>query len=93
MRKERLPQIEEKERKCSSNSYKSYSKFNDIEDKTLAAWNRLVTFLVIFRDINKNCAKNYLREFSEEDRALISEVKQDIQSRGYNTVRSELVNV
>lgn len=68
----------------------AYSSFNKIEDVTLQAWNRLMTYLTVMKDIGQEQAKAYLSQFSSEDTERMQNLSEDIQNRGLQTVRQEI---
>lgn len=68
----------------------AYSSFNKLEDVTLQAWNRLMTYLTVMKDIGQEQAKQYLAQFSPDDTARMQELSEDIQNRGLQTIRREI---
>lgn len=40
--------------------YKTYNLFSHIEEETLKAWNQIVTYMTVFRDLGRKEADSYM---------------------------------
>jgi len=72
------------------NNYKGYSLFNDISDKTLQTWNRVVVLFNITLGKGKEEGTAYLKHFSRAEMIDIKTMYLEIKSKGMNAVRSTL---
>lgn len=67
-----------------------FDTFDNVKNKRLKAYNRIITFLQASKEIGLDRAKDYIRQFSDEDKRDIHQLKADIKERGTAKVRREL---
>lgn len=74
----------------SENYYKELSLFNNIENPSHKAWNRLLTVTNLRDQGRTNDAKNYLDKIDKSGQAAIGLLVLAIQKKGLDTVRAEI---
>ncbi len=62
-----------------------YSNFNEVEDRTLRAYNRAVTVFNIRQDEGEVPASNYFMQFDDEGKSDIVSMLVKIKYQAYNT--------
>lgn len=67
-----------------------YSNFNDVNDVELKAWNRAAVAFNIAADEGLVKMKEYVGQFSDEDRVLISATFKRIKDDGYERTRAAI---
>lgn len=65
--------------------------FNNVENITVRAWNRISTFFNITRDFNLDRAKNYIAQFSLEDKQQMQHIFEDIRKNGYESAKRSVM--
>jgi hypothetical protein len=65
--------------------------FNDIENKDLQAYNRAVVFYNIMEDMSKDAAKEYVKDFSQEDKIRMALVIERVKKHGPEFVKAEII--
>lgn len=65
-----------------------YHNFNDINDGELRAWNRASVAFNILADEGLETMKDYLAQFSDEDKQAIKTVIRRVKNDGYESTRS-----
>ena len=66
-------------------------RFNDVEPKSLQAWNRCNVFFNICSDLGKDLGKEYVEEFSGTERAAMIMMFTLIKTKGYEQTKKELL--
>jgi hypothetical protein len=66
-------------------------RFNDVEPKSLQAWNRCNVFFNICSDLGKDLGKQYVDEFSGKDRTAMIMMFTLIKTKGYDQVKQDLL--
>lgn len=66
-------------------------RFNDVEPRTLQAWNRCNVFFNICSDLGNDLAKQYAEEFSGKDKTAMAMMFTLIKTKGYEQVKKELL--
>lgn len=66
-------------------------RFNDVEPKSLQAWNRCNVFFNICSDLGKDLGKQYVEEFSGKDRTAMIMMFTLIKTKGYEETKKELL--
>ena len=74
----------------SKNYYKELTLFNDIENSSHKAWNRLNLIANLKEAGRGNDASNYLDKLSDTDKASIALMLLAIQKKGLEEVKKEL---
>lgn len=69
---------------------KKLSTFNDINDRTLRAWNRFAVFFNTLGNVGVEPALNYFRQFDEESKADLRKMKKDLENLGYEGVKAAI---
>lgn len=64
--------------------------FNDIESKSLQAYNRLMVSLNLNQRVGTEAVEKYLGQFSEQDRVRIFAMGASIHSKGKLAVQRDL---
>lgn len=75
----------------NNQTYKGYPLFNSLENVNLQAWNRLAVYFNIISAAGTEEAKKYVGKFNDFEKIRIKNLMKDIQERGYNTVRREVL--
>jgi hypothetical protein len=65
--------------------------FNDIENSELQAYNRSVMFYNIWEDMSLDAAKEYIEEFSQEDKLRMALVVERVKKHGADYVKAEII--
>lgn len=65
--------------------------FNDLEDKELQAYNRSVMFYNIMEDMSIDAAKEYVKDFSIDDRLKMVSVIERVKKHGADFVKAEII--
>lgn len=66
------------------------SKFNDVENRTLRAWNRFSVFFNALGNVGVPQALDYMRQFPPADKADLLKMLKDIKSMGYDTLKAAI---
>ena len=66
-------------------------RFNDVEPKSLQAWNRCNVFFNICSDLGKSLGKQYVEEFSGTDRTAMLMMFTLIKTKGYEQTKKDLL--
>jgi hypothetical protein len=67
-----------------------YPTFEHARDPRLQAFNRIVTFLKIYKERSGELAQQYVKHFTKPERVIISSLYDDIKTRGLGIVRLEI---
>tara|TARA_R110000850_G_scaffold258119_1_gene384571 strand:+ start:392 stop:667 length:276 start_codon:yes stop_codon:yes gene_type:complete len=65
-------------------------RFNDVEPKSLQAWNRCNVFFNICSDLGRDLGKQYVEEFSGKERASMIMMFTLIKTKGYEQIKKEV---
>lgn len=65
--------------------------FDQIENKDLQAYNRAVMFYNIWEDMSLDAAKEYIKEFSQEDKLRMALVIERVKKYGADYVKAEII--
>lgn len=65
--------------------------FNDIENKDLQAYNRAVMFYNIWEDMSLDAAKEYIKDFSQEDKLRMAIIIERVKKHGADYVKAEVI--
>ncbi len=76
----------------NNNSYKGYSLFKDVEDRTLQTWNRAVTMFNINEKLNEKVAREYAQHFTQNETTKLYMMLQYIKVKGAELVRQEILS-
>ena len=74
----------------SESMYKELSLFNDINNPSHKAWNRLMTVTNLKEQGRNNDASNYLEKLDESGKAAIAVLLLAIKKKGLDTVKAEV---
>jgi hypothetical protein len=69
---------------------KKLSTFDDIENRTLKAWNRFSVFFNTLGNVGKDQALDYMRQFSREDKADLLQMMNDMKRMGYEPLHAAI---
>lgn len=67
-----------------------YYNFNDVNDVELKAWNRASVFFNIMADEGVALSKEYMNQFSKDDRAAILAIFGRVKNDGYEFTRKSI---
>lgn len=62
--------------------------FNDVEDRTLRAWNRFMVFFNTINNVNNDVAKSYLKQFSNEDKLDLQQILKAMKQHGFEGLKA-----
>lgn len=63
-------------------------KFNNIENRTLRAWNRFAVFFNALGNVGVPQALDYMRQFSREDKQDLQQMLSDMKRIGYTELHA-----
>jgi len=66
------------------------SRFNDIEDRTLRAWNRFAIFFNTLGNVGVPQALDYMRQFPRADKDDLLVMLKDIKTMGYDGLKAAI---
>lgn len=66
------------------------SKFNDVEDRTLRAYNRIAIFFNTLSDIGQEKATDYLRQFPDNDKKDIKAIFDHMRRVGLEDTKAAI---
>lgn len=69
----------------------NYPTFNDVEDPTLRAWNRLNIIFNIKEHLGNVVATRYTKQFNNKEKAGILALAAGVSARGYENIRREII--
>lgn len=81
------------------NNYKGYGLFNDVENKKLQAYNRVVTMCNLVcdisvkvkdKDVGKAEGTNYANHFTNADKLLMKEALRIVNEKGVAAARAHI---
>lgn len=70
-----------------------YELFNEVESKSLRAYNRAVMTVNLKTDVSEQAAREYLQNFNDEDRKGIAAVLMGIKMHGSEAVKRAIIHV
>ena len=81
---------EEQEKNRIENEFQGFSTFDEVEDRTLKAYNRCVMLFNIRETHSEELAERYAEQISEEERFHMFLMFNYVQERGLEVVKREL---
>lgn len=70
-------------------NYKGSPLFNNVKDVRLQTWNRCAIVFNLMADRGKSAVKDYVAQFSDEDKVRINNMFKLIEKYGYETIRKQ----
>lgn len=69
----------------------SLSTFNEVEDRTLRAWNRFAVYFNTASNVSQEAALKYIGQFNNSDKKDLQKMYQDMRNLGYDTVKASVM--
>lgn len=64
------------------------SRFNDVEDRTLRAWNRFAVYFNALGSLGIEPANKYMSQFNRADKDDLLKMLADLKRMGYETMKA-----
>ncbi len=69
---------------------KKLSRFDDVQDRTLRAWNRFAVFFNTLGNVGVEPALDYMRQFTNADKVDLNTMLKDIKKLGYEPLKAAI---
>jgi hypothetical protein len=66
------------------------SQFNEVEDRTLKAWNRFAVYFNALSNVGVVAANDYMRQFNKDDKADLRKMLDDMKHMGYEPMKAAI---